>query len=163
MDIIIIGIGQSLRGDDGAGVAAVQQWQQSYPQSASLPTLLIELAELPGLDLLDLILKTDAAIIVDAVRSGARPGSIHLISETDLATFESSSGSAHGMGVAECIALGRRIYPEEMTADIILIGIEASHFGLGDKLSPEVSQTIPLVAQSIEEQLKGLLNREIRE
>lgn len=163
MKIIIVGIGQSLRGDDGAGLEVVQLWQQSYPQSASLPMLRIELAELPGLSLLDQILRADAAIIVDAIRSGAKPGTIHLISETQLAAFESSSGSAHGMGVAECIFLGRSIYPEDMPANIILIGIEASDIRLGNDLSPEVRQSIPLAAQSIEEQLQDLLNREIRE
>ena len=163
MDIVIIGVGQNLRGDDGAGLAAVQLWQQSFPRSASHPSLRIELAELSGLGLLDLILGAGAAIIVDAVLSGAIPGALHLISETDLAAFESSTGSAHGIGVAESLALGRRIYPEEMPAKIILIGIEASDFGPGETLSPEVRLTIPLAAQSIEEQFQGLLNCEFRE
>jgi hydrogenase maturation protease len=163
MEIIIAGIGQSMRSDDGAGLAAVQLWQQSYPHSASLPNLRIELAELPGLSLLDHLLGTDAAIIVDAVCSGAKPGTLYLIDNTDLAAFESSSGSAHGIGVAESVNLGKRIYPEEMPSEIILIGIEASDFRLGAKLSSEVRQSIWLAAQSIEEQLRGLLNREIRE
>ena len=163
MEIIIIGIGQSLRGDDGAGLAAVQLWRQTFPQSAGLPNVRAVLAELPGLSLLDQIAGTAAAIIVDAVHSGAQPGTIHIISEADLATFESASRSAHGMGVAESIVLGRRVYLEEMPTDIILIGIEASDFRPGADLSPEIRQNLLLVAQSIEEQLQGLLNREIRE
>ena len=95
MDIVIIGIGQTLRGDDGAGLAAVQLWQRIYPPSTDLPSVRVELAELPGLSLIDLFMGTDTAILVDAVRSGAKPGCIHLISESDLAAFESSSGSAH--------------------------------------------------------------------
>ncbi len=163
MDIVIIGVGQTLRGDDGAGLAAVQLWQRIYPPSTDLPSVRVELAELPGLSLIDLFMGTDAAILVDAVRSGAKPGCIHLISESDLAAFESSSGSAHGMGVAESLALGRRLYPEKMPADIILIGIEASAIELGEMLSPEVKYAIQQAARSIEEQLQGLLNREIRE
>jgi hydrogenase maturation protease len=163
MDIVIIGIGQTLRGDDGAGLAAVQQWQRSYPHSADHHSLRIELAELPGLGLIDLVLGANAAILVDAVRSGAKPGSIHLISESDLAAFETSSGSAHGLGVAESLALGRRLYPKDMPSDILLIGIEASGVELGETLSPEVHQALRRAAVSIEEQAQSLLNREIRE
>jgi hydrogenase maturation protease len=163
MEMIIIGVGQSLRGDDGAGSAAVRRWQQSYPQSASLPNLRIELAELPGLSLLEQIIGTGAAIIVDAVHSGTQPGTIHLIPETGLTAFESGSGSAHGLGIAESITLGRCVYPKEMPADIILIGIEASDFRLGAGLSKRVQHSLALAAQSIEEQFQGLLNREIRE
>lgn len=163
MEIVIIGIGQSMRGDDGAGLAAVQHWQRAYPHSASHPSLRIEIVDLPGLSLLDLILGTDAAILVDAVRSGAKPGTLHLLSESDLEAFETGSGSAHGVGVAESLALGRRLYPDKMPADIILIGIEASSFGLGETLSPEVQHAIRLIAEHIEEQLQNRLNREIRE
>lgn len=152
-----------MRSDDGAGLAAVQLWQQTYPHSASLPNLRIELAELPGLNLLDHLLGTDAAIIVDAVCSGAKPGTLHLIDDIDLTAFESNSRSAHGIGVAESIDIGKCIFPEEMPGEIVLIGIEASDFKLGSELSSEVRQSIWLAAQSIEEQLQGLLNREIRE
>ncbi len=60
MDIVIIGIGQTLRGDDGAGLAAVQLWQRIYPPSTDLPSVRVELAELPGLSLIDLFMGTDA-------------------------------------------------------------------------------------------------------
>jgi len=163
MEIVIIGIGQSLRGDDGAGLAAVQHWQRAYPNSANHPSLRIEMVELPGLSLLDLIFGTSAAILVDAVRSGAKPGTLHLLSESDLDAFETDSGSAHGVGVAESLALGNRLYHERMPADIILIGVEASGFGVGEILSPEVQRAIPIAARTIEEQLQNRLNREIRE
>lgn len=161
--MIIIGIGQSLRGDDGAGLAAVQLWQRIYPSSANHPSVHVELAELPGLSLLDGILGADATILVDAVRSGEKPGKLHWISEGDLAAFEAGSNSAHGMGVAETLAMGRRLYPEEMPSSVIIIGIEAGNVGLGETLSPEVRQTLPQAAEWIEYQLQSWLNREFRE
>jgi Ni,Fe-hydrogenase maturation factor len=42
-NILIIGIGQSLRGDDGAGLAAVLRWQQQFPTQAANPDLQVEL------------------------------------------------------------------------------------------------------------------------
>ncbi len=37
MKIAVIGIGQSLRGDDAAGLEAVRQWQEKYPKTAKPP------------------------------------------------------------------------------------------------------------------------------
>ena len=163
MDILVIGIGQSLRGDDAAGLAAVAYWQGAYPESAHHPSVRVERIDLPGLSLLDEITGSTAAILVDAVRSGAKPGSLHLLQEDDLSAFGAGSGSAHAMGVAETLSLGRRLYAEKMPKSIILIGIEVGQVELGEELSQEVSQTIPAAAQAIENQLQILINRVIRE
>ena len=157
MTLLIIGIGQSLRGDDSAGLAAVSHWLNTYPARAEQSTLRVVLAEVTGLGLLDELLGVETAILVDAVRSGVKkPGSLHLLREEDLATFSPGSTSAHGLGVAETLSLGRQIYPEEMPAKIILIGIEVGEIGLGKRLSPEVSASLPSAAQMIEEQLSLL-------
>src|SRR5512139_2985786 len=79
--LVVVGIGQALRSDDGAGLAAVQAWQQSYPESARCSNVRIEMAELPGTGLLALLEGAQAAIVVDAVRSGATPGTVHALSE----------------------------------------------------------------------------------
>jgi hydrogenase maturation protease len=163
MGILVVGIGQSLRGDDAAGLAAVQFWQEAYPESANHPAVRVEQIELPGLSLLDELDGPTAAILVDAVRSGGKPGSLHLLGEDDLSTFGAGTGSAHGMGVAETLALGRRLYPGVLPSTIVLVGIEAGELGLGEALSPEVSQALPAAARAIESQLQTLINREIRE
>jgi len=121
--ILVIGIGQSLRGDDAAGLGAVRLWQDKFPISAARVHL--ELSELPGLGLLDLLEGMDAAIIVDTVHSVAPPGTLHHLGPDDLASFTANAGSAHGWGVAETLQLGRTLYPSLAGCRITLIGIEA--------------------------------------
>jgi hydrogenase maturation protease len=131
----IIGIGQSLRGDDAAGLAAVNLWNETYP----------------GIGLLSLMEGARAAILVDAVRSGAKPGTVHVLSENQIASFTAGSGSAHGWGVAETLSLGRKLMPSSLPHKLILIGIEAGQINLGETLSPEVESALPEVAQLIEQ------------
>jgi hypothetical protein len=50
MNILVLGIGQSLRGDDAAGLEAVCLWQQTHPLTAQ--KVQVEFTELPGLGLL---------------------------------------------------------------------------------------------------------------
>jgi hydrogenase maturation protease len=149
--IKIIGIGQSLRGDDAAGLAAVRFWQDRYQANIERPYLQVELAELPGIGLLNLLEGTSIAILVDAVHSNSKPGMIHLLSNDQLEAFTGGAGSAHGWGVAETLSLGEKLMPSSMPEKIILIGIEAGNLSLGESLSPGVELALPEVARLIEQ------------
>jgi len=153
---VILGIGQSMRGDDGAGLEAVRRWQALYPAHAEDPGMRVELIELPGLALLDLLEEADQALLVDALRSGTVPGSLHRLREGDLAEFAAGSGSAHGWGAAETLALGRRLQPELMPLRIDLLGIEAGDVGMGVGLSPQVAGAMDEAVALIEEWVNSL-------
>jgi hydrogenase maturation protease len=112
MKLTVIGIGQTLRGDDAAGVEAVRRWQAAYPATASRKDVTVTLSELPGLALLDQLEGFDSAILVDAVQSSAEPGVIHRLTPHDLDAFGSGSGSAHGWGIAETLKLDRQLNPD---------------------------------------------------
>ncbi|MGA2489434.1 MAG: hydrogenase maturation protease [Anaerolineales bacterium] len=155
MKILVIGIGQSLRGDDAAGLKAVRLWQNQYPESAGRVT--VELCELPGLGLLDLLENMQAAILVDALHSNATPGSLVCLNPDELANFLPDAQSAHGWGVAETLALGRSLHPELNDCHIALIGIVGSQFSLGAGLSCAVQSGLPEAAALIEKEVQGLL------
>jgi hydrogenase maturation protease len=155
--IKVIGIGQSLRGDDGAGLAAVRLWNEIYPHQRDRQNIHVELAELPGVSLLGLLEGATLAILVDAVSSGALPGTVHQLAEDQLDTFGDSSASAHGWGVAETLLLGRNLFPSQMPRKLILIGIEAGQLSLGEQLSPAVEASIPEVARLIEQCISAAL------
>lgn len=148
--IKLIGIGQSLRGDDAAGLAAVRLWQEKYQSSAALPNLQVELAELPGVGLLNLLEGSRLAILVDAVHSDAKAGTIHLLQDDQLESLPPGTVSAHGWGVAETLSLGKQLMASMMPQELILIGIEAGQLSLGESLSPEVERALPEVARLIE-------------
>src|SRR4030042_4400100 len=85
--IKIIGIGQSLRGDDAAGLAAVRFWQEKYQVKIERPYLQVELAELPGIGLLSLLEGTRTVILVDAVHGNGQAGTIHGLKNDQLEAF----------------------------------------------------------------------------
>jgi hydrogenase maturation protease len=149
--VMIIGLGQSMRGDDAAGLAAVRLWQQSYQASHAQTNLQVELAELPGIGLLNLLEGTSIAILVDAVHSNVKAGTIHILSEDQLDSFSDGSISAHGWGVAETLALGHKLIPTSMPKKLTLIGIEAGNILMGESLSPGVELALPEAAHLIEQ------------
>ena len=155
VEIAVIGIGQSLRGDDAAGLESVRLWQRLYPGNASRVT--VKLCELPGLGLLDLLDGMDAAILVDAVHGPFTPGHLVRVGPDELAAFTPDSQSAHGWGVAETLALGRSLYPALAQCRITLIGIAGGQFDMGVGLSQEVQTGLRAAASHIEEEVQALL------
>ena len=82
-NIAVIGLGQSLRGDDAIGLEVVQAWRAQYPQSAAHEDVSVDIVELPGLHLLTMLSGVRLALIVDAIQSGAAPGTLREIKLTD--------------------------------------------------------------------------------
>jgi hydrogenase maturation protease len=155
MKILILGLGQSLRGDDAAGLEAVRMWQEKYPETAG--RVRVELSELPGLALLDLLEGMDAAVLVDAFQSSASIGKVIRLGPDELAGFTPDAGSAHGWGVAETLQLGRSLYPWLANCRVTLIGIGGKDFGMGAGLSPEVHLALEKAAGSVEMEIQSLL------
>jgi len=159
MKIAVIGIGQSLRGDDAAGLDAIRQWQEKYPETAGRPEVRVDASELPGLALIDLLDDMDAAVIVDAVKSSAKPGTIHCISPDELSAFTPDAQSAHGWGVAETLQLGCQLYPTLKKLPIRLIGIEAEQVSMGTGLSQNVAQAMTELCCTIEDEVQTFLEK----
>ena len=114
--------------------------------------------ELPGLHLLDLLNDFQTAILVDAVRSGSTPGTIHLLNRKELAEFTQSSGSTHGWGIAETLSLGAQINSQTLPEKLIIIGIEAGQIAIGTGLGVEVEQAVDEVTSLIQKTIQNLIS-----
>ena len=146
-----------MRGDDEIGLELVKRWMEKHAGDFPAGTIEAEILESPGINLLGAIAGLDAAVLVDAVQSGAPAGRVIKFSEGDLDVFGDGSGSVHGWGAAETLSLGRQLVPEDLPTVIILIGVEAVVFELGEGLSPAVQAAIPKALQMINRVLGELL------
>ena len=159
MKIVIIGVGQTMRGDDGAGPAAVKAWGERYPQTQETAQIRTEIEELPSLNLLSLLHGSDAAIIVDAVQSNNKPGTLHLVQDDNKFLSRDKAQSAHNLGVQETLALARLLQFEDLPELITIIGIEVENIAFGGNLSIKVQDAIPKAADLIEKRLQSLITQ----
>lgn len=155
MSILVLGLGQSLRGDDSAGLQIVSMWQKNHPETAK--EVKVEFSENPGLELLEFMEGEEAVVIVDAVRSSASPGTLIKVEKDDLLSFTSTSKLTHGWGVAETIQLGASMYPWMASICIIMIGIVAINFKQGTVVCPQVSSAYPSAVEKLETEVCKLL------
>jgi hydrogenase maturation protease len=153
--VAVIGIGQSLRGDDGLGLEVLRQWREKFQETASRHEVQSEACELPGLALLDLLNDVDTAILVDAVQGQAAPGTIHLLNESELSAFTSDAKSAHGWGLAETLQLGNELRATKTKVKVV--GIQAEQMTMGAGLSKAVKDAIPIACEVLEEEVHKIL------
>jgi hydrogenase maturation protease len=154
--IAVVGIGQSMRGDDAAGLNAVRLWQGTYPEEAGSAGIRVRLVTVPSLELPDALEGTEAAVLVDAMRGGGEPGTVRVLDVTDVEASAAATGSMHGWGFQEELRLGMLLgeYPANLL--LRLIGIEIAEMQLGSALSPAVQAALPLAADLIQAQIQTL-------
>lgn len=155
MNILVLGIGQSLRGDDAAGLEVVHLWQAGHPATAA--RVQVEYSELPGLDLLDLFVGVEAAILLDAVHSTKPAGSVIHLGPDELASFAPQAGYSHGWGVAETLQMGLSLNPRLAEVRMTLIGIVGKDFRMGAGLSPQVRKAMGKAVDLLENEIQSLL------
>jgi hydrogenase maturation protease len=100
----------------------------------------------------------DAVWLVDAVSSGAEPGTVHRLdaSEGELpaALFRAST---HHFGLAEAVELARAV--GRLPRKTIVYGIEGDSFETGETLSPEVEAAAARVADAVREEVARCTRR----
>jgi len=153
--IAVIGIGQSLRGDDGVGLEVLHQWRERFQETASRPEVQSEACELPGLTLLDMLNDVDTAILVDAVQGKSAPGTIHLLDESEVSAFTSDAKSAHGWGLAETLQLGNELMVTKTKVKVV--GIQVEQMTIGAGLSKAVKNAVPIACEMLEEEIHKTL------
>ena len=138
--IHIIGTGSPF-GDDRFGWEAAEALR-SYAAIQSIPGSRVKISVLdrPGAMLPLHWRATDIVILMDAVRSGAAPGTRHRLDARDLAGADAPC-SSHGFGVASAIGLARAL--GNLPTRLSLRGIEADSAWTGFSLSPAVAESLP--------------------
>lgn len=141
---LVVCIGNDLAADDGAGHAVYHNLgKRQLPAGARLVLL-----GLGGMNLLDELTGEDQLIVVDAVRFGSEPGTVHSLAWEDIPQVNQRPVSGHGIGIREALEVGRRLMPDKMPARVRLVGIEGRCFDeLGAGLSPEVEDAAVQAAE----------------
>jgi len=130
--------------DDGAGVRAVQELQRSYsfPDNVSV----VDGGTL-GLDLLPMLEGVTHLILVDAVETGEKPGTLIRLTGEQLPIALETKLSPHQMGLKDLLAVSGLMghVPREM----VLVGVQPGSIEMGAELTVEVNSKLDEIVANI--------------
>lgn len=150
-DILILGVGNLLLSDEGAGVHAVNYLQERY----EIPLGVVVLdGGTAGMELLSCIIECNYLILLDAINAGEPPGTLVRLDDEQVPQFFATKMSPHQIGLTDILAAAA--LSGGTPPRIILLGVQPASFELGMDLSPVVSPTIPKMIAIVVDELRKL-------
>lgn len=147
MKTLVLGLGNILLQDEGAGVRVVERLQAEYVFPNDVTVL--DGGTL-GLDLLHVLEESERAVVVDAVRSDKEPGALVRLRNAEIPAFLGPKVSPHQVGLQDLLGLAQ--LRGHLPGEVILLGVQAGRLEPGLDLSPAIAaQVEPLAAHVLEE------------
>lgn len=151
--VVVIGVGNALRGDDAAGLAVAEQIRGSVPDGVA-----VRVCEEEPTRLIDAFGEADIAFLVDAVSTGAPSGTVH--------RFDASNGpvpslelrsSTHALGIGDALELARAL--GRLPRRTIVFGVEGSDFVARDGMTPAVADGVARASATLLEEVAACTSK----
>lgn len=146
-DIVVIGCGNLLRGDDAVGPVLVRHlWEQGIPGSG---VVLVD-GGTAGMDVSFKMRGARKVVIVDAAATGSPPGTVFQVPAAELENLPPLDGvHSHAFRWDHALAFGRWLLGDEYPDDVTVFLIEAASVELGAELTPAVVAAMQTVAARV--------------
>ncbi|MBI2757894.1 MAG: hydrogenase maturation protease [Chloroflexi bacterium] len=153
MKTLVIGLGNPILGDDGAGWKAAEAVKSAIRDQLSVE---VDCASLGGLSLMERMLGYQHVILVDSMESGQGPeGSVKVLPLIALTNpTKGHSASAHDTSLLTALQMARSM-GADVPERVDVVAIESKNaIDFSEKLSPKIAAAVPLAARAVLELLK---------
>lgn len=145
---VVIGVGNPLLGDDGLGIAALARLREAYVVPDE-----VELVDggTWGMNLLPVIEGAEHVLLVDAIATGASPGTMTVLPRHRLPRYLATKISPHQVDLHDVLALAelRGTLPDETVA----IGLEPEQVAFTPELSEALRRGLDQLVSLVVDQL----------
>jgi len=158
MKTIVIGVGNPILQDDGVGIHVANQLRQHVNH----PDVTFDEALTGGMNLLDLILGYDKAILIDAINiKNAKNGEVKRLLLSDFPSVHSNN--PHDVSLLEALKLAERLGEKRIPDEIVIIGIVLKEipYVFGDQLSSKIAAAVPQAVKLTVFELEKNMNKSL--
>jgi hydrogenase maturation protease len=140
---LVVGIGNRTRGDDAVGPCVAERLAALH-----LPGVEV-IVEAEPLELLELLDRPGALVVLDAAAPRGEPGRVTVwpVEELPVAGMSGHVRGTHGLGVLETLALARAL--GRLRARVVVVGVEAASDEPGAPLSSNVRARLDDAVQAV--------------
>ena len=148
MSVLVLGIGNIIMSDDGAGVRVVQRLAEEFRFP---PEVMVLDGGTLGLDLLPELEGVEKLIVVDAVETGKPPGTLVRLTGDDVSIAVETKVSPHQMGLKDLLAAAS--LQGSLPGELVLLGIQPARVETGTVLSPAVAARLESLMGNVVDKL----------
>jgi hydrogenase maturation protease len=148
---IVLGVGNPILRDDGVGIHVAEELKKQIKK----PNVKIDTAFTGGMNLLDLLIDNDRAILIDAVKMKNRKlGDIELLKIGELSAFHTAN--PHDVSLPEALELVKRLGEKRIPKDISIVGINIGELSceFGEELSNEIKKAVPKAVDIVKKEVE---------
>ncbi len=155
MRVLVLGLGNPILGDDGLGLRVADLLRSRLAHGSGIE---VDEEHRGGLRLLERLLGSDAAVIVDAIVTGRHPpGTILRFGPGDMPTQHSASG--HDVNLPTALRLGISM-GLHVPKEVRIVAVEAeSVLDFRDDCTAAVTAALPAAAEAVIEEVNDLCGR----
>jgi hydrogenase maturation protease len=147
MSVVVIGVGNVLRGDDGIGPAVAERVRAVAPADVA-----VSVCEAEPSRLIEAFENADLAVLIDATSTGAPPGTMHRFDASDAAVpSRELRSSTHALGIGEALELARAL--GRLPRRAIVFGVEGSDYTARDGMTAAVQAAVDPVSTAVLEEV----------
>lgn len=147
--VIVLGLGNLLRRDEGLGIRALERLRERYVLPDTIR--LVDGGTL-GLDLLCYLEEAERLLVLDAALTSGPPGTLLRVADGDVPAFFGMRTSPHEIALPDLLAVAqlRGTAPDE----VVVLGMQPEALELGWDLSPIVAAGLDALADAAASELR---------
>jgi hydrogenase maturation protease len=147
---LLVGVGNEYRSDDGVGLVVARKIHEKL-----IPSVTVKEESGEGAALMEAWQGFQNVIIVDAVSSGAKPGTIFKMeAKKEIMPAKFFHYSTHAFSLAEAIELAKTM--NTLPPKFLVYGIEGVNFTSGVDISPPVKEAANQVIEQIMREIEAI-------
>ena len=141
MRAVVLGIGNTILTDEAAGVRAAEALERAYQVPANVQVID---GGTSGMEMIEDLSNLDFLIVLDAVKTGAAPGTVVRIAGDEIPVFFRQKLSPHQIALPDVLASLELL--GTLPKEIIVLGVEPISLELGIEMTPTIAEKVPVLA-----------------
>ena len=147
MKTVVLGLGNTLLGDDGVGIYALNELQSSWQGPENEDSIEFVDGGTLSFTLTETLYGADNLIVIDAAQLNASPGEVKVFTDDDMDSFvrTSNCSSVHEVSLSELLDMARLL--DTLPTRRALIGVQPEIVDWADQPTEIVKNAIPVMCQ----------------
>ena len=151
--ILVVGLGNPLRADDGLGLKAIEILKE---ESWTSEVLFLKIGTSP-INYLPQIKEAQNIIVIDAIQGGKKTGSIYQLTLDNLNHQSTEYVNAHSYSLPQVITLAKEI--SNLPQKVLFYGLEPEDLSFNNHLSPSIKKNLPQLIKKIRKAIDYLIKQ----